>query len=163
MDSYKAQKRGGKGVRGAELKQDDIVKNFFVCSTHDWILFFTNFGRVYRLKAYELPEGGRAARGQHVANLLEFQPEEKIAQVIQIQSYEDAPYLVLATQQGRVKKSRLTDYESARSAGLIAINLNEGDALIGAQLVSEGDDILLTSEQGQAIRFTADDLSLIHI
>ena len=157
VDSYKAQKRGGKGVRGAELKQDDIVKNFFVCSTHDWILFFTNFGRVYRLKAYELPEAGRTARGQHVANLLEFQPEEKIAQVIQIQSYEDAPYLVLATQQGRVKKSRLTDYESARSAGLIAINLNEGDALIGAQLVNEGDDILLTSEQGQAIRFTADD------
>ncbi|MDO5032180.1 DNA gyrase subunit A [Corynebacterium sp.] len=157
VDAYKAQKRGGKGVRGAELKQDDVVKNFFVCSTHDWILFFTNFGRVYRLKAYELPEAGRTARGQHVANLLEFQPEEKIAQVIQIQSYEDAPYLVLATQQGRVKKSRLTDYESARSAGLIAINLNEGDALIGAQLVDEGDDILLTSEQGQAIRFTADD------
>ena len=157
VDAYKAQKRGGKGVRGAELKQDDIVKNFFVCSTHDWILFFTNFGRVYRLKAYELPEAGRTARGQHVANLLEFQPEEKIAQVIQIQSYEDAPYLVLATQQGRVKKSRLTDYESARSAGLIAINLNEGDALIGASLVDEGDDILLTSEQGQAIRFTADD------
>ncbi|MGP5558803.1 DNA gyrase subunit A [Corynebacterium flavescens] len=157
VDSYKAQKRGGKGVRGAELKQDDIVKNFFVCSTHDWILFFTNFGRVYRLKAYELPEAGRTARGQHVANLLEFQPGEKIAQVIQIQSYEDTPYLVLATQQGRVKKSRLTDYESARSAGLIAINLNEGDALIGASLVDEGDDILLTSEQGQAIRFTADD------
>ncbi|HAT1136355.1 TPA: DNA gyrase subunit A [Corynebacterium striatum] len=157
VDAYKAQKRGGKGVRGAELKQDDIVKNFFVCSTHDWILFFTNFGRVHRLKAYELPEAGRTARGQHVANLLEFQPEEKIAQVIQIQSYEDAPYLVLATKQGRVKKSRLTDYESARSAGLIAINLNEGDALIGASLVDEGDDILLTSEQGQAIRFTADD------
>ncbi|ART20246.1 DNA gyrase subunit A [Corynebacterium striatum] len=157
VDAYKAQKRGGKGVRGAELKQDDIVKNFFVCSTHDWILFFTNFGRVYRLKAYELPEAGRTARGQHVANLLEFQPEEKIAQVIQIQSYEDAPYLVLATKQGRVKKSRLTDYESARSSGLIAINLNEGDALIGASLVDEGDDILLTSEQGQAIRFTADD------
>ncbi|QRP19429.1 DNA gyrase subunit A [Corynebacterium striatum] len=157
VDAYKAQKRGGKGVRGAELKQDDIVKNFFVCSTHDWILFFTNFGRVYRLKAYELPEAGRTARGQHVANLLEFQPEEKIAQVIQIQSYEDAPYLVLATKQGHVKKSRLTDYESARSAGLIAINLNEGDALIGASLVDEGDDILLTSEHGQAIRFTADD------
>ncbi|MFZ2291027.1 DNA gyrase subunit A [Corynebacterium casei] len=160
VDSYKAQKRGGKGVRGAELKQDDIVKNFFICSTHDWILFFTNFGRVYRLKAYELPEASRTARGQHVANLLEFQPEEKIAQIIQIQSYEDAPYLVLATQQGRVKKSRLTDYESARSAGLIAINLNEGDALIGAELVSDADDILLTSEQGQAIRFTADDEQL---
>ncbi|GAB3084458.1 DNA gyrase subunit A [Corynebacterium aquatimens] len=160
VDSYKSQKRGGKGVRGAELKQDDVVKNFFICSTHDWILFFTNFGRVYRLKAYELPEAGRTARGQHVANLLEFQPEEKIAQVIQIQSYSDAPYLVLATRDGRVKKSRLTDYESARSAGLIAINLNEGDALIGASLVGEDDDILLVSEQGQAIRFTADDEQL---
>ncbi len=160
VDSYKSQKRGGKGVRGAELKQDDVVKNFFICSTHDWILFFTNFGRVYRLKAYELPEAGRTARGQHVANLLEFQPEEKIAQVIQIQSYEDAPYLVLATREGRVKKSRLTDYESARSAGLIAINLNEGDALIGAVLASEEEDILLVSEQGQAIRFTADDEQL---
>ncbi|MDK8244064.1 DNA gyrase subunit A [Corynebacterium sp. UMB10321] len=157
VDAYKSQKRGGKGVRGAELKQDDVVKHFFICSTHDWILFFTNFGRVYRLKAYELPEAGRTARGQHVANLLEFQPEERIAQVIQIQSYEDAPYLVLATRDGRVKKSRLTDYESARSAGLIAINLNEGDALIGAALAGEEDDLLLVSEQGQAIRFTADD------
>ena len=160
VDAYKSQKRGGKGVRGAELKQDDVVKNFFVCSTHDWILFFTNFGRVYRLKAYELPEAGRAARGQHVANLLEFQPEEKIAQVIQIQTYQDAPYLVLATRDGRVKKSRLTDYESARSAGLIAINLNEGDTLIGASLVGDDDDILLVSEQGQSIRFTADDEQL---
>ena len=160
VDAYKSQKRGGKGVRGAELKQDDVVKNFFVCSTHDWILFFTNFGRVYRLKAYELPEAGRTARGQHVANLLEFQPEEKIAQIIQIQTYQDAPYLVLATRDGRVKKSRLTDYESARSAGLIAINLNEGDALIGASLVSADDDILLVSEQGQSIRFTADDEQL---
>ncbi|WJY96465.1 DNA gyrase subunit A [Corynebacterium fournieri] len=160
VDAYKSQKRGGKGVRGAELKQDDVVKNFFICSTHDWILFFTNFGRVYRLKAYELPEAGRTARGQHVANLLEFQPEEKIAQIIQIQSYEDAPYLVLATRDGRVKKSRLTDYESARSAGLIAINLNEGDALIGAVLASEDDDLLLVSEQGQSIRFSADDEQL---
>lgn len=160
VDAYKSQKRGGKGVRGAELKQDDVVKNFFICSTHDWILFFTNFGRVYRLKAFELPEAGRTARGQHVANLLEFQPEEKIAQVIQIQTYQDAPYLVLATRDGRVKKSRLTDYESARSAGLIAINLNEGDTLIGASLVSEDDDILLVSEQGQSIRFTADDEQL---
>lgn len=160
VDAYKSQKRGGKGVRGAELKQDDVVKNFFICSTHDWILIFTNFGRVYRLKAYELPEAGRTARGQHVANLLEFQPEERPAQVIQIQSYEDAPYLVLATKDGRVKKSRLPDYESARHAGLIAINLNEGDQLIGAQLVEENDGILLVSERGQAIRFTADDEQL---
>ena len=137
-----------------------MVRHFFVCSTHDWILFFTNFGRVYRLKAYELPEASRTARGQHVANLLEFQPEERIAQVIQIQSYEDAPYLVLATVQGRVKKSRLSDYESARSGGLIAINLNEGDKLIGASLCSNEDDLLLVSEEGQSIRFSADDEQL---
>lgn len=160
VDAYKSQRRGGKGVRGAELKQDDVVRHFFVCSTHDWILFFTNFGRVYRLKAYELPEASRTARGQHVANLLEFQSEERIAQVIQIQSYEDAPYLVLATVQGRVKKSRLSDYESARSGGLIAINLNEGDKLIGASLCSNEDDLLLVSEEGQSIRFSADDEQL---
>ncbi|MEJ4113167.1 DNA gyrase subunit A [Corynebacterium kroppenstedtii] len=160
VDLYRNQKRGGKGVRGAELKQDDVVRHFFVTSTHDWILFFTNFGRVYRLKAYELPEASRTARGQHVANLLEFQPGEHIAQVIQLHTYEDAPYLVLATKQGRVKKSKLTDYDSARSGGLIAINLNEGDSLIGAQLCSAEDDLLLVSEEGQAMRFTADDDTL---
>ena len=160
VDLYRNQKRGGKGVRGAELKRDDVVRHFFVTSTHDWILFFTNFGRVYRLKAYELPEASRTARGQHVANLLEFQPGEHIAQVIQLQTYEDAPYLVLATKQGRVKKSKLTDYDSARSGGLIAINLNEGDSLIGAQLCSANDDLLLVSEEGQAMRFTADDDTL---
>ena len=157
VDSYRSQRRGGKGVRGAELKQDDVVRHFFVCSTHDTILFFTNFGRVYRLRAFELPEASRTARGQHVANLLEFQPGEQIAQVIQIQSYEDAPYLVLATAHGRVKKSRLTDYDSPRSGGLIAINLNEGDRLVGAQLCTAEDDLLLVSEEGQAMRFTADD------
>ena len=105
-DLYRSQKRGGKGVQGAGLKQDDIVAHFFVCSTHDWILFFTTQGRVYRAKAYDLPEASRIARGQHVANLLAFQPEERIAQVIQIKSYEDAPYLVLATRNGLVKKSQ---------------------------------------------------------
>ena len=160
VDSYRNQKRGGKGVRGAELKQDDVVRNFFVCSTHDWILFFTNYGRVYRLKAYELPEASRTARGQHVANLLEFQPGEHIAQVIQIQGYEDAEYLVLSPAHGRVKKSRLADYDSSRSGGLIAINLNEGDRLIGAALCSADDDLLLVSEEGQAIRFTANDDTL---
>ena len=160
VDSYRNQKRGGKGVRGAELKQDDVVRNFFVCSTHDWILFFTNYGRVYRLKAYELPEASRTARGQHVANLLEFQPGEHIAQVIQIQGYEDAEYLVLSTAHGRVKKSRLADYDSSRSGGLIAINLNEGDRLIGAALCSADEDTLLVSAEGQAIRFTANDDTL---
>ena len=137
-DLYRAQKRGGKGVQGAQLKQDDIVAHFFVCSTHDWILFFTNKGRVYRAKAYELPEANRNARGQHVANLLAFQPDEEIAQVIQIKNYEVAPYLVLATKNGLVKKSKLSDFDSNRSGGLIGINLRDDDELVGAVLCAVG-------------------------
>ncbi|WP_433290698.1 DNA gyrase subunit A [Pseudonocardia sp. CA-142604] len=156
-DLYRAQKRGGKGVQGAALKQDDIVAHFFVCSTHDWMLFFTNKGRVYRLKAYELPEANRSARGQHVANLLAFQPDEHIAQVMQISDYQAAPYLVLATRTGLVKKSRLTDFDSPRSGGLIGINLREDDELVGAVLCSAEDDLLLVSAEGQSIRFTASD------
>ena len=159
-DLYRSQKRGGKGVQGAGLKQDDIVAHFFVCSTHDWILFFTTKGRVYRAKAYELPEANRTARGQHVANLLAFQPEERIAQVIQIKSYEDAPYLVLATRGGLVKKSRLTDFDSARSGGIIAVNLRGEDELVGARLCSSDDDLLLVSKRGQSIRFSATDEAL---
>lgn len=159
-DLYRSQKRGGKGVKGAELKQDDIVRHFFVSSTHDWILFFTTKGRVYRLKAYELPEASRTARGQHVANLLAFQPEERIAQVILLKSYEDSPYLVLATKNGLVKKSRLTEFDSNRSGGLIAINLKEGDELIGAVLCASEDDLLLVSANGQSIRFSATDDAL---
>ncbi|MCE7005082.1 DNA gyrase subunit A [Kibdelosporangium philippinense] len=159
-DLYRAQKRGGKGVQGAGLKQDDIVAHFFVCSTHDWILFFTNKGRVYRAKAYELPEASRNARGQHVANLLAFQPEEHIAQVIQIKDYEVAPYLVLATKDGLVKKSKLSDFDSNRSGGLIGINLREGDELVGAVLCSAEDDLLLVSAGGQSIRFHASDEAL---
>ncbi|CAM3830308.1 DNA gyrase subunit A [Smaragdicoccus niigatensis] len=159
-DLYRAQKRGGKGVQGAGLKQDDIVRHFFVSSTHDWLLFFTNKGRVYRAKAYELPEANRTARGQHVANLLAFQPDEKIAQVIQIKSYEDAPYLVLATKRGLVKKSRLVDFDSNRTGGVIGINLRDGDELVGAILCSSEDDLLLVSAQGQSIRFSATDEAL---
>ncbi|HWX98923.1 MAG TPA: DNA gyrase subunit A [Mycobacterium sp.] len=159
-DLYRSQKRGGKGVQGAGLKQDDIVRHFFVCSTHDWILFFTTQGRVYRAKAYELPEASRTARGQHVANLLAFQPEERIAQVIQIQSYEDAPYLVLATQNGLVKKSKLTDFDSNRSGGIVAVNLRDNDELVGAVLCSSEEDLLLVSANGQSIRFSATDEAL---
>ncbi|MBV9351342.1 MAG: DNA gyrase subunit A [Mycobacterium sp.] len=159
-DLYRSQKRGGKGVQGAGLKQDDIVAHFFVCSTHDWILFFTTQGRVYRAKAYELPEASRTARGQHVANLLAFQPEERIAQVIQIRSYEDAPYLVLATRKGLVKKSKLTEFDSNRSGGIVAINLRGGDELVGAVLCSADDDLLLVSANGQSIRFSATDEAL---
>lgn len=159
-DLYRSQKRGGKGVQGAGLKQDDIVAHFFVCSTHDWILFFTTQGRVYRAKAYDLPEALRTARGQHVANLLAFQPEERIAQVIQIKSYEDAPYLVLATRNGLVKKSKLTDFDSNRSGGIVAINLRDGDELVGAVLCSSEEDLLLVSANGQSIRFSATDDAL---
>jgi DNA gyrase subunit A len=159
-DLYRAQKRGGKGVQGAALKQDDIVAHFFVCSTHDWMLFFTNKGRVYRLKAYELPEANRAARGQHVANLLALQPDEQIAQVMQIKDYSAAPYLVLATKNGLVKKTKLEDFDSNRTGGLIGINLRDDDELVGAVLCGPADDLLLVSAEGQSIRFHADDETL---
>ncbi|MED7950561.1 MULTISPECIES: DNA gyrase subunit A [unclassified Streptomyces] len=164
-DLYRSQKRGGKGVRGAQLKQDDLVDHFFVTTTHNWILFFTNKGRVYRAKGYELPDAGRDARGQHVANLLAFQPDEQIAQVMAVRTYEDKPYLVLATRAGLVKKTLLKDYDSPRSGGLIAINLRQDeegrdDELIGAELVSAEDDLLLVSKKAQSIRFTATDDAL---
>ena len=156
-DLYRAQRRGGKGVRGAQLRTDDIVDHFFVTTTHRWILFFTNKGRVYRAKAYELPDTARDARGQHVANLLAFQPDERIAEVLAIPDYSVAPYLVIATRSGLVKKSLLTDYDSARSGGIIAINLREDDEVIAASLVSPEDDLLLVSRKAQSIRFHASD------
>ena len=159
-DLYRAQRRGGKGVRGAQLRQDDIVDHFFVTTTHHWILFFTNKGRVYRAKAYELPDAGRDARGQHVANLLAFQPDERIAEVLALRDYTVAPYLVLATSAGLVKKSRLTDFDSPRSGGIIAINLREDDEVIAARLVSAEQDLLLISKHAQAIRFRATDEAL---
>ncbi|MDQ1694751.1 MAG: gyrase subunit, partial [Frankiaceae bacterium] len=159
-DLYRSQRRGGKGVMGAALKQDDIVDHFFVGSTHDWILFFTNKGRVYRSKAYELPEANRTARGQHVANILAFQPDEKIAQVMQIKDYSVAPYLALATARGQVKKTRLTDFDSPRQGGVIAINLRDGDELVGAVLIDPEQDLLLVTRKAMSIRFTADDTAL---
>ncbi len=181
---YRSQKRGGKGVRGATLRADDIVQHFFVTTTHHWLLFFTNRGRVYRAKAYELPDGARDSKGQHVANMLAFQPGEEIAEVLDIKTYGDKPYLVLATKRGLVKKTRLEEYDSNRSGGLIAINLRPiggggdaqggdaqggdaqgGDAasggalrdeLMAARLVSDEDDLMLVSRKGQSIRFTAD-------
>ncbi|TMR92636.1 DNA gyrase subunit A [Nonomuraea basaltis] len=159
-DLYRAQKRGGKGVRGAQLRQDDIVDHFFVTSTHHWLLFFTNKGRVYRVKAYELPDAGRDARGMHLANLLAMQPDETVMEVLDLRDYHVAPYLVLATRSGLVKKTRLSEYDSPRSGGLIAINLREDDEVIGARLVSETDDLLLVSKGAQSIRFTASDEAL---
>jgi len=187
-DAYRSQRRGGKGVRGTALRGDDVVEHFFTTTTHHWLLFFTNHGRVYRAKAYELPEGSRDGRGQHVANLLAFAPGEQIAQVLDLRDYEQAPYLVLATRRGLVKKSRLSDYDSPRSGGLIAINLRGaqtaetdvavdggdvegdeappaavavgGDELVSAVLVDATDDLLLVSRRGQSLRFTASDEAL---
>ncbi|MBO0608233.1 DNA gyrase subunit A [Myceligenerans salitolerans] len=161
-DNYRQQKRGGKGVRGTQLREDDIVDHFFVTTTHHWLLFFTNLGRVYRAKGYELPEGGRDSKGQHVANLMAFQPGEHIAQVLDIPDYDAADYLVLATRRGVVKKTRLQEYNSPRSGGLIAINLREDeegrpDELVAARLVNGDDDLILVSRKGQSIRFHASD------
>ncbi|WP_235531095.1 MULTISPECIES: DNA gyrase subunit A [unclassified Nocardioides] len=158
---YRTQKRGGKGVRGASLRGDDVVEHFISTTNHHWLLFFTTAGRVYRTKAYNLPEASRDAKGGHVAGLLSFQPDESIAQVLAIRDYEQAPYLVLATRRGLVKKTRLGDYNSPRQAGVIAINFREDDdELIGAELVNSEDHILLVSRKGQAIRFPADDSQL---
>jgi DNA gyrase subunit A len=156
-DLYRAQRRGGKGVRGAQLRTDDIVDHFFVTTTHHWILFFTNKGRVYRAKAYELPDAARDARGQHVANMLAFQPDERIAEVLALRDYSVAPYLVLATKGGLVKKSRLTAFDSPRTGGIIAINLREDDEVIAARLMSPDQDLLLVSKKAQALRFHATD------
>ena len=159
-DLYRAQRRGGKGVKGAQLKQDDLVDHFFIASTHDWLLFFTNKGRVYRAKVHELPDAGRDARGQHVANLLAFKPDESIAQVIAIDSYASHPNLVIATRSGMVKKSPLSEYDSPRSGGLIAINLKDNDEVVSASLVKEEDELLLVSRKGMSLRFSANDESL---
>ena len=157
---YKSQRRGGRGVKGAALKQDDVVDHFFVASTHDWLLFFTNQGRVYRAKVHELPDAGRDARGQHVANLLAFKPDEVIAQVLSLKDYKAAPFLVLATKGGLVKKTPLTEYDSPRTGGLIAISLKPGDEVVSASLVRNSDELLLVSKKGMSLRFVTDDESL---
>ena len=159
-DNYRQQHRGGKGVKGANLRADDVVEHFFVTTTHHWLLFFTNKGRVYRAKAYEVLEAGRDTKGQHVANLLALQPDEQVAQVLDMKDYEVAPYLVLATREGLVKKTELAAYDTARTGGIIAIKLREGDELVSAMLVSEADDLLLVSRKGMSIRFSASDESL---
>ena len=157
---YRSQKRGGRGVKGAALKQDDVVTNFFVTTTHHWILFFTNRGRVFRVKAYELTDTGRDARGQHVANLLSLAPEEQVVEVQDLRDYSQAKYLVLATRNGVIKKSRLADYDSSRSTGLVAITLRDEDDVVSAQLVNDEDDLLLVSKMGYSVRCHADDATL---
>jgi len=159
-DLYKTQRRGGRGVKGAALKQDDVVDHFFVASTHDWLLFFTNQGRVYRAKVHELPDAGRDARGQHVANLMAFKSDETIAQVLSIEDYTASPYLVLATKTGLVKKTPLVEYDSPRTGGLIAISLKPGDEVVSAALINKDDELLLVSKKAMSLRFAADEESL---
>ncbi|WP_426625849.1 DNA gyrase subunit A [Leifsonia sp. McL0607] len=159
-DNYRSQHRGGKGVKGAQLRGEDVVDHFFVTTTHHWLLFFTNKGRVYRAKAYEVQEAGRDAKGQHVANLLAMQPDEEIAEILDIRDYQAAKYLVLATRDGLIKKSALEEYDTNRSGGIIAIKLREDDELVSALLVEEDSDLLLVSRKGMSIRFTASDEAL---
>ena len=160
-DQYRIQRRGGRGVRGASLRADDEVEHLFATTSHHWILFFTTKGRVYRTKVWQLPEGSRDAKGGHVAGLLSFQPDERIAQVLAIRSYEDTQYLLLATRNGLVKKTQLTAFDTPRQAGVIAVSFREeNDELIGAALCNPGDDVLLVSRKGQAIRFAASDAQL---
>ncbi|QZY53459.1 DNA gyrase subunit A [Leucobacter tenebrionis] len=160
IDNYRSQHRGGKGVRGAQLRADDIIEHFFVTTTHHWLLFFTNTGRVYRAKTYEVPEGGRDSKGQHLANLLALAPDETVTQILDVRDFDAAGYLVLATRDGLVKKTALTEYDTNRTGGIIAIKLREGDELVSALIAESSDDVLLVSKQGMSVRFTASDQAL---
>lgn len=160
IDNYRSQHRGGKGVKGAQLRADDIVEHFFVTTTHHWLLFFTNTGRVYRAKTYETPEGGRDAKGQHLANLLALAPDETITQILAVRDFTAVTYLVLATREGLVKKTRLLDYDTNRTGGIIAIKLREGDELVSALTIESDDDVLLISQKGMSVRFTATEEAL---
>jgi DNA gyrase subunit A len=152
-NTYSAQKRGGKGIQAMATKEDDFVEHVFVTSTHDYILFFTNQGRVYKLKAYEIPEAGRNAKGTNVINLLQLNPDEKIQAVISIKEFNDDNYLVMATKRGIIKKTSLSDYSSIRKNGLNAINLREDDELIGVRMTDGDSEIMIFTQDGYAIRF----------
>ncbi|PRI12334.1 DNA gyrase subunit A [Leucobacter massiliensis] len=160
IDNYRSQHRGGKGVKGAQLRADDIVEHFFVTTTHHWLLFFTNTGRVYRAKTYEIPEGGRDSKGQHLANLLALAPDETVTQILDVRDFDGGVYLVLATRDGLVKKTALQEYDTNRTGGIIAIKLREGDELVSALLAESRDDVLLVSRHGMSVRFTASDQAL---
>jgi DNA gyrase subunit A len=155
LTDYRAQGRGGRGVRGANLREDDIVQFLFITNTHHWVLFFTNKGRVYRVKVHELPEAARNSRGTYIANIpgASFQPDEKIAAVLDLDDYDSGRFLVLGTRNGMVKKTALAEYDSPRM-GLAAINLRDDDELIGVKLTSGQDDLMFVSRKAMAVRFS---------
>ena len=157
-DTFKSQNRGGRGIKGMQTLDEDYVEELFLCSTHHYIMFFTNTGRVYRLKGYEIPEAGRTARGTAIINLLQLQPEEMITAVIPIKEYEEGKYLFMATKKGLVKKTPIMDYANVRKTGLAAITLREDDELIEVKTTDNEKDILLITKYGQCIRFHETDV-----
>ncbi len=158
LDMYHSQNRGGKGIKGIETREEDYVKNLFIASSHDYLLFFTNRGRVYRMKAYEIPEAGRTARGTAIVNLLSLSGGEQVSAVIQMKESRDKGYLLMATKGGTIKKTDLAEYGNIRTNGLVAISLQEGDELIEVKRSNGKDDVLMATRSGQMIRFTESDV-----
>ena len=158
IDTYKSQKRGGKGITGMTTKEDDFVKQIFTASTHDTILFFSNKGKLYRLRGYEIPESGRTAKGTAIVNLLSLDAGEKISTIIPIQNFAEGKYLLFATRNGLIKKTALTEYNSARKTGLLAITLKDEDELIDVRLTDGEDNVVLVTKQGMCITFSERDV-----
>ena len=158
IDTYKSQKRGGKGITGISTREDDFVKQIFTASTHDTILFFSNKGKLYRLRGYEVPESGRTAKGTAIVNLLSLDAGEKISTVIPIQNFAEGKYLLFATRNGLIKKTGLTEYNSARKTGLLAITLKDDDELIDVKLTDGEDNVVLVTKQGMCITFNEKDV-----
>ena len=158
LDVYRTQRRGGRGVSGMTRRDEDFVEELFTCSTHDYVLFFTNRGRMYRLKAYEIPESSRAGRGTNVVNLLPIEKEEKVTAMIRVDEFDEESYLVMVTRGGTIKRTQLSAYRNIRKAGIIAISLEEGDELAWVQSTGGADELIIATAQGMAIRFAETDL-----
>ena len=158
VDTYKSQKRGGKGITGIATREEDFVKQIFTASTHDIILFFSNKGKLYRLKGYEVPEAGRTAKGTAIVNLLSLDPGEKISAVIPINNFSEGKYLLMGTKNGLIKKTALTEYNSARKTGLLAITLKDDDELIDVRLTDGEDNVVMVTKKGMSITFDEKDV-----
>ena len=158
VDNFRSQNRGGKGIKGMQTLDEDFIEEIFMTTTHHYLMFFTNFGRAYRMKAYEIPEAGRTARGTAIINLLQLQPGEKISAVIPVKEWDETNYLIMATRDGIVKKTKMKDYSNIRKTGLLAISLREGDELIEVKITDGNDDVILITKNGMSIRFHETDV-----